>query len=120
MQLLKVFYPETSEQERRQLAAVVPPPVRAAPHVYEPYSFDELRALFDAHLPAGKDEYRPVMWESVRQLLGGLGYGDVGDNQEKQAALFEMLDVGKDGKLSFEELMQWYLDLTEDHPDLSG
>jgi hypothetical protein len=98
VQLLKVFLPDTSDTERRQLAAAVPPAVRANPNIYEPFAFGELRDAFNAHLPPGKNEYRKVMWEGVRQLVGALGFGDLLD-AERRNAVFDVLDRDRDGKV---------------------
>ena len=99
MQFLKVFFPDTSEVERRQLATAVPPPVHAVPRVHEPFAFGELAAAFNAHLPPGKEVYRRVMWESVRQLCGALGFGDLLDDEARRHAVFDLLDSNKDGKV---------------------
>ena len=114
VQLLKVFFPDTSDLERRQLAAAVPPAVHPGRGIYEPFSFGELRAAFDAHLPPGKRAYRKVMWESVRQMLGALGFGDLLD-MDARNAVFDLLDTDKDGKISYQDVVQWYLDMTDDH-----
>lgn len=103
MQLLKAFFPDTSELERRKLAAAVPPSVVPVAGLYDAFNLRDLQSIYAKNLPKGKVEYRKVMWEGVRQLLGALGLGDHLD-EDKRNALFDMLDVNTDSKVRFDWL----------------
>ena len=98
MQLLKVFFPKTSEYERRKLALAVPPSVAAVPGLYGYLQLDLLRETFDAHLPRGREDYVKAAAESVRQLLGALGLGDQ-CAADGRGAHFDALDVDGDGRV---------------------
>jgi hypothetical protein len=98
MQMLRVFFPETNEVERRQLAVAVPPSVCAVPGLYDSLSFGLLQALYDAHLPRGPATYCKAANESVRQMLGALGLGDLSDLDARNA-VFDQVDVDRDGQV---------------------
>jgi hypothetical protein len=99
MQMLRVFFPEASELERRQLAVAVPPSVSPCTGLYDGLEIEALlEKVFSKHLPPKVDSYQKPMWESVRQLVGALGLGDhVGD--EKRNQIFDHLDVDGNGKV---------------------
>lgn len=98
VQLLKVFFPKTSEYERRKLALAVPPSVAAVPGLYGYLQLDLLRDIFDAHLPRGREDYVKAAAEAVRQLLGALGLGDH-CAADGRGAHFDALDVDGDGRV---------------------
>jgi hypothetical protein len=100
VQLLKVFFPDTSELERRKLAAAVPPSILPAAGLYDAFNLGDLQSIYAKNLPKGKVEYRKVMWEGVRQLLGTLGLGDHLD-EDRRSVLFDMLDMTNDSKVRF-------------------
>jgi hypothetical protein len=96
--MLRVFFPETSELERRQLALLVPPSVNPVPGLYDALSFDTLQDLYNSHLPRGHPAYCKAANESSRQLIGSLGLGDLRDPDARNAAL-DQLDVDCDGQV---------------------
>lgn len=100
VQMLRVFFPETSEVERRQLAMAVPMSTCPCPGLYDSLELEKLCSTFDTYVPSHVDEKRGVYhkrtWESVRQLVGALGLGDHMD-EEKRNASFDQLDMDADG-----------------------
>ena len=99
MQMLRVFFPETTEIERRQLAVAVPPSVSPCTGLYDCLELDKLvEQVYGKYLPPRTDAYRKVMWESVRQLIGALGLGDYIE-EECRNQLFDQLDVDGNGQV---------------------
>lgn len=97
--MLRVFFPETSEIERRQLAVAVPPSVSPCTGLYDCLELEKLlEQVHGKYLPPRAHAYRKVMWESVRQLLGALGLGDHLE-EEGRNQLFDQIDVDGDGKV---------------------
>ena len=99
MQMLRVFFPETTEIERRQLAVAVPPSVVPCTGLYDSLELEKMvEHVHGRFLPPRTDAYRKVMWESVRQLVGALGLGDHKDDESRNQ-LFDQLDVDGNGKV---------------------
>jgi hypothetical protein len=100
VQLLRVFFPDTMEYERRKLAAAAPLSISPVASIFGSIQLDTLLQIFDTYLPQGHSEYIKPAWESVRQLLGALGFGDLKDSDSRNAH-FDALDVNRDGKVHF-------------------
>ncbi|NJR41799.1 MAG: hypothetical protein HC767_03190 [Akkermansiaceae bacterium] len=97
--MLRVFFPETSEIERRQLAVAVPPSVSPCTGLYDSLELEMLlEQVYGKYMPPRTDVYAKKMWESVRQLLGALGLGDHMD-EEGRNQLFDQIDVDGSGKV---------------------
>jgi hypothetical protein len=98
MQLLKVHFPDTTDYERRKLAAAAPLSISPVAGVFAGIQLETLLQIFDTYCPQGRSDYTKPAWESVRQLLGALGFGDLMDSATRDAH-FDELDVNKDGKV---------------------
>jgi hypothetical protein len=99
LQMLRVFFPETTEMERRQLSITVPPSVSPCSGLYDCLELETLLEKVHAkYLPPRTDAYTKKMWESVRQLLGALGLGDHMD-EEGRNQLFDQIDVDGNQKV---------------------
>lgn len=97
--MLRVFFPQTTELERRRLAMAVPPSVSPCTGLYDSVEIERLLEQVHAkYLPPGADAYCKKTWESVRQLLGALGLGDH-LNEDSRNQLFDLLDVDRNGKV---------------------
>lgn len=119
IEMLRVFFPETTEIERRQLAVAVPPSVSPCTGLYDCLELDKLvEQVYAKYLPPRTDAYRKVMWESVRQLIGALGLGDYIE-EESRNQLFDQLDVDGNGKIDQKDILLWYLDMMDDHESAS-
>lgn len=118
MQMLRVFFPETSEVERRQLAMAVPMSICPCPGLFDSLELEKLCAMFDTYAPSHVDDKRAVYhkrtWESVRQLVGALGLGDHME-EDRRNAVFDQLDMDGDGLVCLcahpvcFSLVSWYL-----------
>lgn len=99
MQMLRVFFPESSEVERRQLAVAVPMSICPCPGLFDSLELEKLCAIFDTYVPSHVDDRRGVYhkrtWESVRQLIGALGLGDHME-EDRRNAVFDQLDMDGD------------------------
>jgi hypothetical protein len=97
--MLRVFFPETTEMERRQLAVAVPPSVSPCIGLYDSLELEMvLEQVHAKHLPPRTEVYTKKMWESVRQLLGALGLGDHMDEQGRHQ-LFDQIDMDGNQKV---------------------
>lgn len=98
--MLRVFFPETTEIERRQLAVAVPPSISPCIGLYDSMELEKLlEQVYARYLQPRTDAYTKKMWESVRQLIGALGLGDHVD-EESRNQMFEQIDMDGNGKVS--------------------
>lgn len=99
LQLLKVFFPEAREAERRQLAEKCPPSIAPCSGLYDRLDLAAIRAVFDQCCPKNASFIPRSFHAHVRQLLGKLGFGDLTGEEQLQRSAFNQVDINGDDKV---------------------